>query len=320
MKKFPGIPALVFLLYCVLSPNAGAAADPDSFLTRYFWREVLTLKPQERPRIALVLGGGGARGMAHIGVLRVLEEESFPVDIVVGTSVGALIGGFYASGMSVDEIEDIARQTGWADLTNVTPFSVLRMVISKKLLSTEKLEKYIISRIGDKQFYELKIPFACTATDIRTGEKIIFREGSVAQAVRASANIPGIFEPVEFRHRLLVDGGLVDNIPTGLAKLLKADIIIAVDISSDFTKNLASSVLMVLNQSIYIQGNLLSCDQLKYADLVINPQVSDVTAYELWRYQECIDAGKIACRKMMPQLKRLIIEKTFQRILEKQKK
>jgi NTE family protein len=289
--------------------------DEKKFLTQYLWREVITLPEEKRPKIGLALGGGGARGFTHLGVLRVLEEEGFPVDIIVGTSIGALVGALYCSGISLDEIEKMAEDIGWSDLTDISIAALIKLLIVGEMLSTKKMEEYIAKHIGNKQFYELKIPFACVATDLRTGEKIIFREGNVSQAVRASANIPGIFAPVEYRHRLLVDGGLVDNIPTDLAKFLKADIIIAVDINSDFTRHKASNILLVLNQAIYIQGDLLSQEELKFADIVINPQVSDVDAYELGRYQECIDAGIIACRKMIPELKRLIMDTTFKWIL-----
>jgi NTE family protein len=290
--------------------------DTDQFLTEYFWREVITLTPPKRPKIILVLSGGGARGLAHIGVLKVLEEEGVPIDGIVGTSVGALIGALYCSGMKINKIELMAEEIGWSDLTNFSPPSIVGLVMAEKLLSTEKMEEYIEKNIGKKQFHELKIPFACVATDLRTGEKIIFREGDVASAARASATIPGVFAPVEYRHRQLVDGGLVDNIPTDIAKMLDADFIIATDISADFTKYSTSNILLVLNQSIYIQGELLSRESLNLADIVINPKVSDVSAYELWRGKECIDAGIIATRKMIPKIKRIIMDKTFNWLLQ----
>ena len=305
----------ILVILFLISPNLSALSkeiDEENFLTQYFWREVITLKPPERPRIGLVLGGGGARGLAHIGVFRVLEEAGLPVDIVTGTSVGALVGALYSSGISIDRIESMTEEIGWSDLTNISAPSVVTLFLSEKLLSTEKMEKYIADKIGNKRFDELKIPFGCVATDLRTGEKIIFYEGDVAPAVLASATIPGVFTPVEYRHRLLVDGGLVDNIPTDVARMLKADIIIAVNISADFTKNTPSNIMSVLSQSISIQGEFLSGEQLKLTDLVINPEVSDVGIHELWRSRECIDAGIVATRKIMPKLKRLIIDRTYQ--------
>ncbi|MFN3966316.1 MAG: patatin-like phospholipase family protein [Endomicrobiia bacterium] len=290
--------------------------DPDQFLTQYFWREVITLSPPKRPKIFLVLSGGGARGLAHIGVLKVLEEEGVPIDGIVGTSVGALIGALYCSDIKVDKIELMAEEIGWSDLTNISVPSVVGLLTTEKLLSTEKMEEYIAKNVGKKQFHEMKIPFACVATDLKTGEKIIFRDGDVASAARASATIPGVFSPVEYRHRFLVDGGLVDNIPTDIAKMMGADFIIAVDISADFTKVSPSNILLVLNQSISIQGELLSREALKLADVIINPKVSDVSIYELWRARECIDAGIIATRKIIPKIKKMIMDKTFNWLLK----
>jgi len=307
---------LILINYCSLFPIQNEQKEEENLLIQYLWREIITLPKEKRPKVGLVLGGGGARGLSHIGVLRVLEEEGFPIDIVTGTSVGALVGALYCSGISVDKIELMASDIGWSSLTNVSFTSLAGLLLAEKLLSTEKMEQYIIQQIGHKQFHELKKPFACVATDLKTGEKIIFTEGDVALAVRASATIPGVFSPVEYRHRLLIDGGLVDNIPTDLAKLLGADIVIAVNIAADFTKYSTSNILLVLNQSIYIQGDILSYKQLSLADIVINPKVSDISAYELGRAKECIDAGIIETRRMIPKLKRLLIDRTFRYLLE----
>lgn len=312
---------LIFILILSFIPTSFAqeqepAFDPDSFLTQYFWQEVITLSPPKRPKVVLVLSGGGARGLAHIGVLKVLKEEGVTVDAVVGTSVGALIGALYCAGVDLGKIETMAEDIGWNKLTNLSTPSLVTLIISEKLLSTENMEKYVSENIGKKEFYELKIPFACVATDIKTGEKIIFREGDVANAARASATIPGVFEPVEYRHRYLVDGGLVDNVPTDLAKMFDADIIIAVDIRDDFARYNTSNVMLVLSQAIFIQGSLLSRESLKTADVVISPSVSDVSAYELWRGRECMDAGIIATRKAVPQIKKMIMDRTFKWLLE----
>ncbi|MDI6641117.1 MAG: patatin-like phospholipase family protein [Elusimicrobiota bacterium] len=309
LKMLAFLPILTFnFLYCYPETHI---FSPDEFLTQYFWREVITLSPPERPRIVLVLSGGGARGLAHIGVLKVLKEEGVPIDAIVGCSVGALVGALYCAGMEIARLERISQEIGWSDLTNISPPSIIGMLLREKQLSTEKMENYIKEHIGNKQFHELKIPFATVATDIKTGEKIIFQSGDVATAARASATIPGVFSPVEYRHRYLVDGGLIDNIPVDLAKLFDADIIIAVDISADYTKYSTSNMMFVLNQSIYIQGSLLSRASLQEADIVINPHVSDVAAFELWRAKECIDAGIIATQLVIPKLKKEIMDRTF---------
>jgi NTE family protein len=283
--------------------------DEEEIVTDYLWQKVIDIAPPQRPKVALVLSGGGARGLAHIGVLKVLEKEKVPVDMIVGTSVGALIGALYASGAPMDRIEQMGETIRWNELTNVSDSNLVKLLISEHLLSTEKIEQYLETNIGHKRFDELKIPFACVATDLLTGERVIFREGEVAPAARASSTIPGIFDPVEFRHRYLVDGGLYDNIPTDVAKLLGADIIIAVAVSSDFSKNNISNVFMVLTQSIYIQGRMWDEERLKISDLVIQPKVNDVSAVDLGRSRECIDAGVLAARQAMPKLKSLLIGK-----------
>ncbi len=313
MKKSLSLFLVLFLvLSLIFSP--GLKADEEEILREYLWTEVSQLKPPKRPRIGLVLGGGGARGLAHIGVLRILENENIPIDIISGVSVGALVGGLYAAGVGIEELENIAQNIGWENITNISTEALLRLLVAEKLLSTEKLEKYISREIGNKRFDELNIPFACVATDLKTGEKIIFREGLLAPAVRASATIPGVFEPVEYRQRYLVDGGLVDNLPVEAAKMLGADIIIAVAVSADFTQYSTANVLLTLNQAIYIQSEVLTAGQMNKADLLVLPRVKDITAVEIWRADECISAGIIAAQKTLPEIKKLIMQETFTRL------
>ncbi len=303
------------------SDNGSPAGTPVAYLDEnklimdYFWKKFVDLHPPQRPKIALVLGGGGARGLAHIGVLKVLQEENIPIDMVVGTSVGALIGAVYCAGEPMGKIEKMGETIEWNKLTNLSNASIIRLFISEHLLSTDKIEKYLDDNIGKKNFDELKTPFACVATDLVTGERIIFREGGVAKAARASSTIPGLFDPVEFRHRYLVDGGLYDNIPTDVAKLMGADIIIAVNVSADLSKNDISNVFMILMQSIYIQGKQLEEEKAKLADITINPDVGDVSAIDLGRSRECIDAGISSARAGAPLIKLKLIERVSDQYL-----
>jgi NTE family protein len=307
MKQFVK-PALILILILQL-PTAALPFDENKFITDYLWKKVISLAPPQRPKVALVLGGGGARGLAHIGVLKVLEEEKVPIDMVVGTSVGAMIGAVYCAGEPMDKLEKMGETVNWNNLTNLSDASIVKLFISEHLLSTEKIEKYLDDKIGKKSFDELKIPFACVATDLVTGEKVIFREGEVAKAARASSTIPGIFDPVEFRHRYLVDGGLYDNIPTDVAKLMGADIIIAISVSADFSKNNISNVFMILTQSIYIQGRQLEAERIKLSDITIRPEVGDVSAVDLGRSRECIDSGISAAREAVSEIKLKLIER-----------
>lgn len=291
--------------------------DEESFISDYLWQRFIRLKPPQRPRIALVLGGGGARGLAHIGVLKVLDEEKIPIDMIVGTSVGALVGALYSAGEPVSRIETIGQSVDWNNLADVKGSSLVKLIIHEQLLSAEKLEHYLNDKIGPKRFSDLPIPFACVATDLMSGERLIMRDGEVAIAARASATIPGIFAPVEYRHRFLVDGGIYDNLPTDVAKLLGADIVIAVAVQADISKHNVDNVFMTLTQAIYIQGRVLDEGRMKEADILIRPQVGDVSAVDLGRSAECIDAGIASARQAMAELKLTLIKRTPDRNLFK---
>jgi NTE family protein len=273
----------------------------------YFWQEYLALPADQKPKVALVLGGGGARGLAQAGVLEVFSEEQLPVDLIVGTSVGALMGSLYAGGMPVADLVKMAQNMTWSKLVSLK-FSPVG------LYSTKKMEEYITRRIGDKNFYEMKIPFACVAVDIRNGEKVILRDGPVATAVRASATMPGLFEPVEYRHRLLMDGGIIDNVPVDVAKFMGADIIVAVDVSADIGLAKTNNSLLILSQVMYIRGTFLSQEQLKLADLVISPDVKDINVSELERGDECVDAGVVAARGKVREIKKLILNRVWDKL------
>jgi NTE family protein len=288
---------------------------PAESVTDAVWLKLRSLPVGQRPRVGVVLSGGGARGLAHIGVLKVFEREGVPVDLVVGTSVGAIVGALYASGVPSAEIEKMATVVGWDQLTDLSSAKVVRLLVSERLLSTQKMETYLKDRIGEKQFADLKTEFACLATDVRTGEGIVIREGSVALAARASATMPGIFEPVPFRHRLLIDGGVVDNVPTAVARRLGAELLICLYVPADLSRHNVSNVLTMLTQALYIQGQVVSEDQIKRADFVIKPDVSEISALELWRSKECMEAGQRAAETAWPELKRFLAEKFLEKSL-----
>ena len=305
---------IIVILFAVLFfGNTAFCFDQEEFIINHLYYKAINLPKEKRPKVILVLGGGGARGFAHVGVLKALREANIPIDMVVGTSMGALVGSLYCSGIKIEDIEKIAEDIKWADISNLGIPSLITMVTSEKLLSTEKMEKYVNKLIGDKYFFQLNIPFACVATDIKTGEKIIFKEGPVAPAARASANIPGIFAPVEYRQRYLVDGGLVENIPVSVAKLFEPDIIITVAVSADITKNAYNNIFTTLFQTIYIQGQQSDRNNLAMSDIVIAPKVSDVSAIELGKAVECIDAGFVAGKSSLQKIKKLIIDKTYEK-------
>jgi NTE family protein len=302
------------------SPALAAPVSPvlneDTYLLNTLWDNYRNLPKKNEPKIGLVLGGGGARGLAHIGVLKVLEEEDIPIDMLAGASVGALIGALYAAGVSTTEMEEMSQEIGWSSLTNYNKFSMMRLVLTEQPLSSKNMEVYLEKHINGKRFDELKLPFACVATDLQTGERVVFREGPVALAARASATIPGLFEPVVFRHRLLVDGGLVGNIPTDLVTSMGADRVIAVDVTSDLSRFQPRSMIATLNQAISIQSESKAQEELAKADFVIRPKLGDITAMDLARSADCIDAGSIATRHAVPAIKQLLLDKNFDALLK----
>jgi NTE family protein len=308
---------------CINSRVYAAATSPvaneDAFLLDTLWNRYRALVPKDNIKVGVALGGGGARGLAHIGVLKAFEEEDIPVGAIAGTSVGALIGGLYAAGITTSQMEQMTQEIGWSSLTNYSRFTLFRLMLTEEKLSTKNMEVYLRKQIGDTRFDQLKIPFACVATDIQTGERVVFREGSVALAARASATIPGLFEPVEFRHRYLVDGGLVSNIPTDLVAFMGADIIVAVDVTTVFDHLQPKSMMAILNQALYIQAERLAQDELARAQVIIRPEMGDITMTDLTRSDESINAGILAGRRAVPQIKRLILDKRFTQLLISQR-
>ena len=287
----------------------------DDLAIDILWSRVLSLPAEKRPKVALVLGGGGARGFAHIGVLRVFQEKQIPVDLVVGTSIGAIAGAFFCSGVPMDEASEIAQAMSWNQISNFNIPSLAWMFVTEKLLSNEKLVNFVNKNIGDITFAELKTPLIAVATDLNTGERILIKEGSVAFAARASSNIPGIFEPVEYRQRYLVDGGLSENIPVSVAEIYNPDIIIAVAIPADITKNSTRNVYMTLMQAIYIQGSVMDKENLSRADIVILPKVGEVNTIDMSRAHETIDLGFLAAEQAVKEIKMKIINKTSEKYL-----
>ncbi len=311
--------AWVFGLMLLSAPAARAevvyptGVSEQRMATEILWKDVGQLKAGQRPRVILVLGGGGARGLSHIGVLRVLEQERIPVDQIVGVSVGALIGALYASGLSVDEIERMARDIGWNKVSDFSRVRMVKLVLNEQLFSTRKMEVYLNRRIGNKTFADLRIPFACLATDIETGEPVVFNEGPVVTAARASATIPVIFRPVEVRQRRLVDGGLVDNLPVDIVPPVEGDVVVGVLPRGEMMATEVTSIFKAMVRTIDIQKEQLMNEQRNKADFMIEPDVGSVTMVDLARSRECIEAGTLAALKGAVDLKRLIIQRVVER-------
>lgn len=264
-------------------------------------------KTEKRPSIGLALSGGAARGLAHVGVLRALSEHDIPIDFLAGTSAGALVAGTYASGMSITEIESIARSLRWRDVGRMT---MSRMGVQ----SNERLEQYLRSRLPVTRFEEFPIPFAAVATDLKSGRGVILQgEGDVPFAIRASCAIPGWYVPVTDEHgRQLVDGGLVANIPSDVARSMGADVVIAVDVNAEGATFLGPSlsIISVVLQSMMLVQRTASLYQSAVADLVIKPKIGHIRWDEMRRADELISAGYEAGKESIPEIQRVIAATT----------
>lgn len=259
--------------------------------------------PPPKPRVALALGGGAARGFAHIGVIRALEQERIPIDLVVGTSVGSLIGAIYASDRDSFGLEWTAFALEKDDIFD---FGLLNAVRGMGLAKGARLEQFVKARIKVPNIEGMKIPFAAVATDLNRGTKVVLDSGPVSIAVRASSAIPGVFEPVIVGGKLLVDGGVVDNIPISVARAKGADIVIAVDISENLTNNDISNLLEVTLQATNIMFALNVEHSKKDADVLIAPSVGDVAMLDFSQKKRCMQAGIEAARKAAPEIRRAI--------------
>ncbi|HYY56203.1 MAG TPA: patatin-like phospholipase family protein [Pyrinomonadaceae bacterium] len=259
-------------------------------------------KRKERPSVGLALSGGAARGLAHVGVLRVLIDHGIPIDYIAGTSAGALVGGALAAGLSVDEIEEIGLNLRWRDLGRPT-LSRLGMQ------SNARLVDYVHARFPVTRFEELRIPLATVATDLRAGSAVVMSgEGDIAFAIRASCAIPGWYVPVtDAKGRQLVDGGLVANVPTAAARSLGADIVIAVDVNSEGAKFLGppQSAIGVMLQAMMVIQRTAAMHQWQDADVVIMPKVGHIRWDEIGRAADLIDAGREATLANLERIKHL---------------
>jgi NTE family protein len=296
--------------------------------------------PQQRPRVGLVLAGGGARGAAHIGVLRFLEEQRVQVDFVVGTSMGAIVGGLYSAGMSPDEIETVLSQTDWLKLFDDDPpreqmswrrkiddiglLVDLEMGVSSEgiqlpsgLIQGQKIgplfRSLTLRGLGGEDFDQLRLPFRAVAMDVVSGETVALARGDLAQALRASMSIAGVFAPVEIDGRLLVDGGYVDNMPVDVAQALGADVVIAVDVGTPPVRemNKLSSFLLVNMQVLDLvvaAGRAETRALLDDDDVLIVPDLGDISVADFAAGKDAVPLGYQAAAAEGEALARLSVD------------
>ncbi|PIE34081.1 hypothetical protein CSA56_09235 [candidate division KSB3 bacterium] len=293
--------------------------------------ELLENSDQVYPKIGLVLSGGGARGFAHIGVLKVLEEVGIPIDYVVGTSMGSIIGGLYAAGYSIDELENVTTEVNWDDVFSDTPprqmWSFARKQASSKYLfglgftrkgfslpqgitkgqKISTLFSFMTMPVSEiEHFDDFPIPYRAVAADIVTGEEVVLERGSLAEAMRASMSVPGVFTPVEVDGHFLVDGGIVNNLPVDVAQKMGADIIIAVDVSSELVgKEQLKNPLSILNQMVGLQMLKVTEAQRKLADVLIHTDLEDYSSTDFNDGLAISALGEKAARRQIGELQAL---------------
>jgi NTE family protein len=266
----------------------------------------------DRPRIGLALSGGAARGIAHVGVLRALEENHIPIDAIVGASAGALIGGCYAAGLSIEQLDQMARTFRWRHTSRLS-FSRLG------LQSNARMEKFLRRNLPVTRFEDLKIPFAAMVTDLRKGESIVFRDqGDLPFAIRASCCVPALYTPVRDREgRFLIDGGILANLPISHTRDLGADIVIAVDVNFDGVRFFEQprTALGVLTHVFSAVERIVSNQERDTADVLIAPKIGHIRWDETRRSPELVRIGYEAGLESINEIKAMIEKATPRTLL-----
>ncbi|WP_165007269.1 patatin-like phospholipase family protein [Neisseria yangbaofengii] len=256
------------------------------------------VKAKPKAVIGLALGGGASKGFAHIGIIKVLQENGIPVHVVSGTSAGSIVGSLYASGMSPDRLELEAEILGKTDLVDLT-------LSTSGFIKGEKLQTYINQKVGSKPMERFPRKFAAVATDFESGKAVEFSRGNAGQAVRASASIPNVFQPAVINGRRYVDGGLSQPVPVTAAKNLGANFVIAVDISAKPVKNVSRDFFSYLDQTLNIMSTTSLQNELGKASVVIKPQVLELGSIGGFdRKKRAIQLGEQAARAALPEIKR----------------
>ena len=252
------------------------------------------------PKVGIALGGGAAKGFAHIGVIKMLEANGIKPVVVSGTSAGSVVGALYASGMDAYAMQEKAFALDESKIRDVSLFS-------GGVVKGQKLQDYVNELLGGRSIEKMKKPFAAVATRLEDGQRTVFVRGNAGQAVRASSSIPGVFEAVAIGKSHYVDGGVVSPVPVDAARELGADFVIAVDISSK-ANGIASPTSMLgnVNQSITIMGQKLGALELARADIVIRPKVTDIGAADFAQKNRAILEGERAAQAALPEIRKKI--------------
>ncbi len=252
--------------------------------------------PPKPAKVALVLGAGAAKGFAHIGVIKILEANHVPIHMIVGTSAGSFVGSLYAHGFNAFQLQEMSFRLEKADVIDLT-------VPDNGFVKGEKLATYINSTLRNTPMEKLRIPFYAVATDLQRGEEVAFARGDTGTAVRASCSIPGVFKPVRIGERYYVDGGIVSPVAVDCARRMGADLIIAVDISSNIESAPPQGTIDTILQAVTVMYARMSQDQLARADFVIKPRVGYIGSTDFTKRHEAVLEGEKAALEALPGIK-----------------
>ncbi len=288
------VAGLVVLAGCQTAPLKPPAAAPPPAIEA---PPAVPPKPALRsPRIGLALGGGAARGFAHIGVIQVLEEAGIRPALVVGTSAGSVVAALYASGKSGAELGQLADAM---DESAITDWAFP----GRGLIRGEALARFVRDNTGGRSIEQMKLPLGIVATDLDNGQPILFQVGDPGVAVRASSAVPAVFQPVRIGSREYVDGGLVSPVPVRFARQMGAELVIAVDITDPPDGGATGDVMRILLQTFSIMGRSINQFELRDADLVLRPRLPGVASADFAARKRTIQAGREAALAMLPELK-----------------
>ena len=260
--------------------------------------------PITQPRVALVLGGGGVRGFAHIGVLKVLHEAGVPIDLMAGTSAGSIVGALYADQGNIVAVENTAKS---AKLGDILDFNNLPQ--SDGVLKGYKLQKFLLEHMQAQTFDQLKIPLITVSTDLKTGAPVEIDNGPIAPAVQASAAIPGLFDPVSLYGYTLIDGGMSDPVAVNFVQAYHPKIIIAVDVAEQLPSTLPTTAEGIYNRAFIIMRLNMTSLSAENADVLILPDVGVTHIFDINKKDALIKAGEDAAKKALPEIKRLLKER-----------
>ena len=299
MKKMP----LQFFLWTTSLVLFGCASAPPT--PPVVTPTMSVAIPKTPPKIGLALGGGAARGFAHVGVIQVLEEAGITPVLVTGTSAGSLVAALYASGKNGAQLQKVAESMEESTIADWTlPF------FGRGVLRGEALAKYVNAQVGQKLIEAMPMPLGIVATDLNSGNDMLFQRGDTGTAVRASSAVPAVFTPVKINGHEYVDGGLSSPVPVRAARKMGAELVIAVDISSPPEASSASGTIEVLLQTFSIMGKSINGFELKDADVVVRPVLTGVSSSDFSSRKRSIEAGRQAMLQALPQLRLAIAAKS----------